>query len=96
MGEHKGAYLRTEAEIWYCGDDECGCYQAQIYNLYQNKVTRSSVIFELVWEGTFRTEHDYAPCAKELVTYRQELKRTNPELEAQIHWDEGVDYDEES
>lgn len=94
MQKHKGAYLRTEAIVWYCGDEVCGCYQAQIHNLYQNKVTRSSVVFEHVWEGTFRTDHDYPTCAEELADYRRELKKTHPELEARIHWDEGVEYDD--
>ena len=95
MDKHKGKLWRTSAYIWYCDDDVCGCYQAQHNDIWRNKVTGNTYITTGIWEGTFRTEHESAPCVDDLVRYRRELKKTNPELEARTEWQSGIDYDKE-
>ena len=87
---HKGAYLYSWGEVWTCGDD-CNCTQAQVTDFYQNRVVRNARVPITVWEGEFHTEYEQGADA-ELAQYRRELRASDPEREAAIRWQEGVDY----
>jgi len=95
MLEHKGEYLKTVGAIWYCEDDVCGCYNAEVYDVFQNKVLPNARVHKGVWEGEFTTDHDSRATEDSIVRYRQELKKTDPEFEARIEWQNGVDWDRE-
>lgn len=92
MKEHKGEYLRTTAEVWYCDDEVCGCYKAEVDDVFRNKVTGNTYVFKQVWEGDFYTDHQSRKAENDLIRYRQKLKESDPELEASIIWQEGVEY----
>lgn len=36
MREHKGPLLDVVGEVWHCGDEVCGCSQAQVVERYRN------------------------------------------------------------
>ncbi len=91
MAKHKGEYLRTVGEVWDCRDEECGCTQAQVTDVFRNKVTGTSLVFVGIWAGEFHTDHEPGAGA-ELAAYRRELRKSDPEREATIRWQEGVDY----
>lgn len=90
LEKHKGAYIQTVGMVWECGDDECGCTEAQIVAYYENKVVRARVpITE--WAGEFHTEHE-GGADEELAAYRRALREGDPQREASIIWQEGIDY----
>lgn len=93
MKEHKGEYLRTIAQVWYCEDEVCGCYSAEVYDVFVNLVMPRGVVFKNVWEGEFYTDHEERKADNDLIRYRQQLKKSDPELEARIIWQGGVEYD---
>jgi hypothetical protein len=90
--DHKGPYLRTEGYVWNCEDDDCGCSQAFMRNVYHNKATMTSVVFENVWEGSFHTDWE-SGAAQELGEYRRALRKSDPDREAAIIWQAGIDYE---
>jgi hypothetical protein len=85
MAEHKGPLLRTIAEVWSCGDDYCGCTQAQIVELYDNLKAPGWVVRVPIWLGTFRTDHEPGATA-ELEARRNALAFSDPEWHEQIEW----------
>jgi len=97
MAEHKGRYLKTVGYIWECGDDDCRCEQAVIVDYFENKVDHRFRVPVNAWRGTFttwegRVEGGIDPDA-ELVARRRHLRETDPEREAAIEWQRGIDYD---
>ena len=95
LATHKGEYLYTVGMIWECGDDDCRCEQAQVIDYYANKRVRG-VVPIVVWEGTFttadsRADGDLSPDAQ-LAAYRLSLRLSDPEREAAIRWQEGIQY----
>lgn len=94
MLEHKGQYLKTVGQLWYC-DDVCGCSNAEVFDVFQNKVIPNARVFKNIWEGEFTTDHDFRLSEDSIIGYRRELKATDPELEKRIEWQEGLDWDRE-
>lgn len=96
LAKHKGRHVRTVGYIWECGDDDCRCEQALVVDRWENRAVRGYVTTG-VWEGTFTTadgRHDGDPSPeRELAAYRRALRASNPEREAAIEWQSGVDYD---
>jgi hypothetical protein len=96
LAKHKGRHLRTVGYIWQCGDDYCECEQAQVVDYFENKADHRWRVPITVWEGTFTTRegrYDGGPSpAAELAEYRRALRITNPEREASIEWQQGVNY----
>lgn len=83
--EHRGPLVRTVGRVWDCGDDECGCTRPEILNVYRNRVVPNFYVSELVWEGTFRTDHE--PGAdEELAAKRAELAVLDPSLHGRVEW----------
>jgi hypothetical protein len=98
LAEHQGRHVKTVGYIWQCGDDECDCEQAVVMDYFENKTDRRFRVPRLVWEGTFTTgdarlEGDAPNPEYELAEYRRALRLTDPEREAAIEWQQGVDYD---
>lgn len=97
MKEHKGAYIKTTSEVWYCEDEVCNCWQSRVADVYKNRVTGNTFCFKGVWEGGFYSgDSERSPsrmAENDLIRYRQQLKKDDPELEAQITWQNGVEYD---
>lgn len=91
LREHKGDYIKSWGYVWTC-EDECGCSQAQVVDFYQNKVVHSARVPITAWEGEFHTECEPGADA-ELAEYRRALRESDPEREAAIEWQRGVDYD---
>lgn len=91
MSKHKGALIQTVGMVWEC-DDECDCTEAQIVSYYQNKVVRNARVPVVDWSGEWHTEGEPGADA-ELAAYRRELKAEDPEREAAIVWQKGVDYE---
>lgn len=91
LAEHKGEYVDTIGLVWECGDDYCNCTQAQIVDRFKNRKV-PAVVSLLAWEGTFFTDREQGADA-ELAAKRRELARVDPDREAAITWQEGVDYD---
>lgn len=91
--QHKGDFIHTRAEVWWCEDPVCDCYQAQVTNTYRNRVTKTTFVYDSVWEGGFYSEQGSRSAENDLIKYRQELKQSDPELEARIKWQINVDYD---
>ena len=89
MAEHKGPLIRTVGEVWYCGDDWCGCTQAQITEIYRNLKpppgAPQAVVRVTVWEGEFRTDHEPGAEA-DLRARRDELRLADPDAAARIKW----------
>jgi hypothetical protein len=89
LAEHKGPLRRITGEVWYCGDDWCGCSQAQIVEHYANLKpppgAPNAVVLIATWQGTFYSDHE--PGAEsELAAKRVQLRATDPALEARIEW----------
>lgn len=97
MKAHIGEYVRTTAQIWHCGDGDCNCWQAQVSDTYTNRVTKTTFCFKGVWEGGFYSGDSQTNPSRlaenDLIAYRQRIKVSDPELEAQIVWQDGVEYD---
>lgn len=97
MKEHIGEYVRTLGHVWRCGDDDCNCWQAQVSDIYTNRVLKAAFCFKGVWEGGYYSSDSRLDPARlaenDLIAYRQRLKKEDPEFEAQITWQDGVDYD---
>lgn len=96
MAAHKGRYQKTVGYIWQCGD-ECGCEQAVVVDYFENKTDPRFRVPVGVWEGSFvvgdsREPDDPSPDA-ELAEYRRHLRESDPEREAAIEWQDGVDYE---
>lgn len=91
--KHKGEYVRTVAQVWWCDDPVCDCYQAQVSSTYKNRITGNTFVFDGIWEGHFYSEEGSRHAENDLIKYRQDLKKSDPELEARITWQEGVEYD---
>jgi hypothetical protein len=85
IDDHKGDLIKTVGQVWACGDDECGCTEAQVVNIYLNRVTRDSLVRELVWSGDFHTDWE-SGAEEELDAYRAALRELDPELERRIEW----------
>lgn len=94
MAEHKGPHLKTVGYVWECEDDECGCSQAVVVSYYRNKVVPNARVPINDWAGDFYTDHE-SGADLDLAEYRRHLKATEPEREAEIEWQQGVDYDRE-
>lgn len=94
MRTHKGDHVRTVGMVWVCEDDDCRCSQAQVVSYYRNLVAPHARVPVLDWEGEFHTDGELGADA-ELAAYRRELKAEDPEREAAITWQQGVDYDAE-
>lgn len=95
LREHQGAHLYTYGYVWECGDDECGCTQAMVVDYFQNKVLPRARVPINAWSGEFHTEHEPGADA-DLAEYRRTLKEADPEREAAIEWQGGVDYEARS
>jgi hypothetical protein len=84
---HIGPFLHTVAEVWWCGDEECDCTQAQVHDVYRNRVTGISVIRVFVWEGDYHVGLSFEPgettAEEDLRAYYESL---TPERRAEIHW----------
>lgn len=95
LAEHQGRHLYTHGYIWECGDD-CRCEQAQVVDYFENKTDPRWRVPVMVWEGTFVVGENYDPGDPrpdaELAEYRRSLRETDPEREAAIKWQDGVDY----
>jgi hypothetical protein len=91
MATHKGEYLKSWGYVWTC-DDDCGCEQAQIVDYYRNKVVYNARVPITAWAGEFHTDHEPGADA-ELAAYRRRLREVDPDREAAIEWQRGVDYD---
>jgi hypothetical protein len=86
LAAHKGPLLRTVGEVWWCGDDYCDCTQAQIVEIYRNKVVQPGVVRIAIWQGAFFTEGE--PGAyEELQAKRAKMKGADPGAEAEIEWE---------
>ena len=89
MRKHKGAYLRSVAEVWACNDD-CGCTQAQVTDLFANLKDPRYVVRVCAWEGEFYTGDWHEPedltASDELDAYRAALLLSDPKREAAILW----------
>lgn len=91
LREHKGALVRTVGMIWECYDD-CRCTQAVVTSYYRNLKAWNARVPVNDWAGEFHADGE--PGAdRELAIYRRALKETDPDLEAAIEWQRGVDYD---
>ncbi len=88
--EHKGPYVDSIGMVWECGDDYCNCTEAQIVDRYRNLKTNGLVLTG-VWNGTFYTDGEQGAEA-ELAEERRRLRVQDPEREAAIRWQDGVDY----
>ena len=85
---HQGEYLRTVGRFWWCGDYECDCTQAVIVEYYRNAVVPIAQVPINIWSGPFHTEGEYAATWDELMAKREELRLSDPDLEARIEWEE--------
>lgn len=94
MLEHKGQYIKTVGVIWGC-DDECACYNAEVYDVFSNKMVRGARVDKQIWEGEFTIDNQPRATEDSLILYRRGLKVSDPELEARIEWQEGVEWDRE-
>ncbi len=95
LAAHQGEFLRRVGHVWECGDDDCGCEQAVVIAYYRNKVVPRARVPVGEWAGEFRTDHE--PGADEdLVAHRHALRESDPDLEASIEWQGGIDYGIES
>jgi hypothetical protein len=97
LAEHQGRYVKTIGFIWECGDD-CRCEEAQVQDIFENKTDRRFIVRRHVWSGTFTTEDariggDAPSPEAELAEYRRALRLVDPEREAAIEWQQGIDYD---
>lgn len=90
MLAHKGELIRRVGMVWECYDD-CGCTEAQIIAYYRNKVVWNARVPVVEWSGTWRTDGEPGADA-ELAEKRRELRAEDPDLEASIEWQRGVDY----
>ena len=59
--ERQGEFIRTEAELWHCGDDVCDCSQIVVDRIYRNRL---SSLNGAVWkvriaEGPFYTNGEH-------------------------------------
>jgi hypothetical protein len=86
MAEHKGPLKRIEGAVWWCGD-LCDCQQARIAEVYENKTVPGAVVRVPIWEGAYYIDGDGDAFA-DLETKREELRSTDPDLEALIKWPE--------
>lgn len=85
LEKHKGPLLRVVGEVWRCGDDYCDCTQAQLVEIYRNKVVQPAVVRVVVWEGEFFTDGETG-AYEQLQAKREEMKITDPSAEARIQW----------
>lgn len=98
LAKHKGDYLHTVGQVWYCDDDYCNCSQAQVIDVFKNKTEwrdyfgQRWVVHLGVWEGKFYTDGELG-AAEELRAYRLALREADPEREAAIQWDFDMDGD---
>lgn len=91
MTDHKGEFLYRWGRVWECGDDECGCTEAQIVAYYQNKVVHNGRVPVVEWSGEFRSDHE-AGADEELAAHRRHLREADPQYEAATQWQRGIDY----
>jgi hypothetical protein len=85
LAEHKGAYVKTVAYVWWCGDDCCDCTQAVIVERYKNAKDPRFFVSVGVWEGEFHTDGEPG-AAEELAAKRAALECADPDLAARIQW----------
>lgn len=90
MRIHKGEPIKTVGMVWECYD-ECGCTEAQVITYHRNKVVPSARVPVVEWSGISHTDHEPGAAA-ELAAYRRRLREEDPEREAAIEWQSGVDY----
>ena len=63
--------IRLVAEMWWCGDDVCNCYQPKIDRISPNREAgRPWIRRKEVWRGTFYSE----PSNDEFAEMEKELK----------------------
>jgi hypothetical protein len=87
LSTHKGQYIDTIAEVWWCDDEWCDCTRAQIVERYQNLRCPGFVVRIGIWEGPFHSDGE-AGADEELRAKRAELRANDPALEARINWGE--------
>jgi hypothetical protein len=70
---------RTVAEVWWCGDEECDCTQAQIVQIGPDRVAGFPwVTRRVLWAGQFTSftyEQTEAEAAAQLAELRQACER---------------------
>lgn len=75
---------RLIAYVWWCGDYDCDCTQAQILLRGRNE-HGFDVVLATVWEGEFRTFGE-SGAAAELWRVRKAMRSVLPEVERTIDW----------
>lgn len=73
-----GSQLR--AHVWWCGD-ECDCCQARIDQVWAGKLGSVTL-----WEGTFRTDGEWAACNAELNRAAKVMRRHWHDAYRAIEW----------
>lgn len=84
--DHQGPLVDVKGYIWWCGDNWCNCTQAKIVARFRNLADSRWIVPRLLWAGPFHTDGEPG-ALDELLTKRQRLRETEPDLEALIVWD---------
>ena len=78
---------RLEARLWWCGDEECNCYQPQVTKITPNREAGYPWIHrEDVWQGTFIS----SPDMKEMNGLLKELKYAAKRYSIRLRGEYGI------
>lgn len=68
------------ASVWWCGDEACDCYQAQISNRQKGQLHEHGYVGRLIderWQGRFYTDGGHRAATDELRALRSGLEQAS-------------------
>ena len=73
------------AFVWYCGDDWCGCSEAQIRHIVKRNASGGIHTSRTLWSGKFRSDHEFG-ATTDLNREAARLRRKHHDLRRRIFW----------
>lgn len=77
--------------LWWCGDYVCDCVKAEIEVRRPHPRYGGWAVVDVIWEGEFYSDHQYAPAKAELRRMSELIKAERPAAWRRIAWKDFVD-----